>query len=299
MAKIWNSRTVRGRIDRPLEWTVLESFFDSCFGSGKRSLPGFPEALGHIFARWHDENGAIHEADSLEELGNAYRRRVTYQIEFSGAILPNPPENLSFVYKPRFGDATFAIRTSSNEVFDGLISGFKQLFPFPIGCVFISYDTRELYLAEFLKALLEKRLGSGIPVFVAKRDIRVGDDPTKKMIRENLYRANAVVSICTPFSKNSPWLWWETATVWAHDQLVVPLFAGITPKEFNGPITVLLQGRQLFDRSELMDALREVGQRMVPSLAPKDLTDDEEREYSRLRDFHLTMHSTKGDGDKN
>ena len=182
MAKITKSRTMVARVDTPLEFPVLESFFDACFGLGKRNLPKFPQALGHISARWKEKNGAMHEAESLEELKEAYEGRVTYQLEFSGSLLPNPPENVSFLYRPGLGDATLEIKTSSDAILKTLFSKFKQLFPLPIGGVFVSYDTRELCLAEFLKAVLEARLGPGVPVFVAKRDIRAGDDPTKKMI---------------------------------------------------------------------------------------------------------------------
>ena len=247
--------------------------------------------MGCIGAEWQEKDGAIHEASSLEELRDAYERHITCLIKFSGSILPDPPENLTFVYMPGLGNADLLISTSSKGVLDNIISRFSELFPLPIGCVFISYDTRELCLAEFLKALLEKRLGPSIPVFVAKRDIRVGDDPTKKMIRDNLLRANVIVSICTPFSMTSPWLWWETATVWARDQLVVPLFAGISPGKFNGPITVLLQGKQLFDQTELMEAVREIGQRLIPSLTLCDLTVDEAREYEKLHKWHLSVNS--------
>jgi len=272
---------VQGKTDAPLEWLALESFFDVCFGSDKRDLPCYPKAIGHIWVKWRESNRAEHEAESLEELRKAYQRGVTYQVEFA-SLLPSPRENLSFIYKPGLGDATLTITTSSEEFSNNIVSRFTQLFPLPIGCVFISYDTRELRLAEFLKALLESRLGLNIPVFVAKRDIRVGDDPNRKMISDSLLRANVIVSICTPKSMTSPWLLWETATVWARGQLVIPLFAGIRPENFGGPIAVLVQGRQLFNRRELMDAIREIGQRMVPSLVMSDLTYDETKEFDTL-----------------
>jgi hypothetical protein len=179
-----------------------------------------------------------------------------------------------------------SITTSSLNLLDNLINQFEKLFPLPIGSVFISYETSELCLADFLKKMLEKRLGPGVPIFIAKRDIKAGDDPTQKMIKENLLRANVIVSICTQFSKTSPWLWWETATGWARDQLVIPLFAGISPSEFNGPISVLLQGKQFFDQAELMDAFDEIGRRMVPSIILSGLDADEIREYDKLCKWH-------------
>jgi len=174
MAKITKSRAMAARVDTPLEFPALESFFDAFFGLGKQALPKFAQALGHISARWQEKDGAMHEAESLEELKEAYERGVTYQLEFSGSRLPKPPENISFLYRSGLGDATLEIRTSSNTAINTLVSQFKQLFPLPIGGVFVSYDTRELRLAEFLKAVLEARLGPGVPVFVAKRDINPG-----------------------------------------------------------------------------------------------------------------------------
>jgi len=296
MAKITHTRGIQGRTDVPLEWLALEIFFDACFGSGKRDLPCYPKAYGRIWARWQEKDQALCEAESLEELGKAYQKRVTCKIEFSSILpgpheQPGPIEQLYFVYRPGMGDASLTVITSSGERLESLVSKFTQLFPLPIGCVFISYDTKELCLAEFLKALLEARLGSSVPVFVAKRDIRVGDDPTRKMIKDSLLLANVIVSICTSNSITSPWLWWETATVWARNQLVIPLFAGILPEKFGGPITVLLQGRQLFDRYELMDAIREIGRRVVPSLGMSDLTDNETRELDTLHQWHRATNS--------
>jgi hypothetical protein len=283
MAKTSHHRTVQGRVDAPLDWAEIASFFDACFGLQRRALPRFPQALGTIYARWQEVDGIIHEAQSLEELERAYHDRVTFQIEFGSVGLPDPPEQMDFSYRPGVGDATLTVTTSSQRTLEDLVSAFSQLFPLPIGCVFVSYDTRELPIAEFLKNLLERRLGPGVPVFVAKRDIRVGDDPTKKMITESLLRATAILSICTPLSKTSPWLWWETATVWARNQLVIPLFADISPRDFDGPINVLLQGRQLFDRAELMDAIGEVMRRIVPSRDIEELTESEQKEYDALR----------------
>lgn len=67
---------------------------------------------------------------------------------------------------------------------------------------------------------------------------------------------------------------------------MIPLFAGISPENFGGPIALLLQGRQLFNQPELMDAIGKIGRRMVPSLALNDLTDNEAREYDELREWH-------------
>lgn len=195
MAKITNTRTVQGRIDAPLEWAALESFFDACFGLGKRSLPQWPRAKGHIFARWQEKNGSKHEAGSLEELGEAYQSRVTYEIEFS-SLLPTPPENLSFFYRPALGDATLAVTTSSQEVLDSIISRFTRLFPLSNPRVFISYSHDSEEHKAWVRQLATDLRASGIDTTLDQWDLAPGQDLAAFM-HKGISSADRVLLVCS------------------------------------------------------------------------------------------------------
>ncbi len=79
--------------------------------------------------------------------------------------------------------------------------------------IFISYDTDEILLAYFISDLLTSRCADKIKVFIAKRDIPHGSNPSEVMLKENLLRARFLIPICSKKSKSSSWLWWETASV--------------------------------------------------------------------------------------
>ena len=92
-------------------------------------------------------------------------------------------------------------------------------------------------------------------MFVAKRDIGPGRDPMKTMLEDQLLQASALVALCSYASRGSGWLWWEASSVWTRRELVVPLFVDIDAKEFNGPMTLVLQGRRLFEPDQLLESL--------------------------------------------
>ncbi len=107
--------------------------------------------------------------------------------------------------------------------------------------VFISYASDELDLADFLKSILLRVSDNKIEVFVAKRDLSSGADPLKTMLNEKLKNADAIIPICSYKSKETPWLWWESASVWAKTGKVHPLFANISANIFGGPLILVAQ----------------------------------------------------------
>src|ERR1700690_2737104 len=52
--------------------------------------------------------------------------------------------------------------------------------------VFISYDTRDIELAHAIDDLLQRFFGGKVKTFIARRDIKAGDDAFKTMLHENL-----------------------------------------------------------------------------------------------------------------
>ena len=141
--------------------------------------------------------------------------------------------------------------------------------------IFISYDTSEVQIADFIKGCLTRRVPAGVSVFIAKRDISAGENPLKRMLEEELQQAEALVALCSKSSKRSPWLWWEAGSVWARRGLVVPIFVNCSPKEFDGPLTLVAQGRTLFDLEELTSALQTVCSLFDPAVTVKMTTAEE------------------------
>jgi DNA-binding MarR family transcriptional regulator len=78
------------------------------------------------------------------------------------------------------------------------------------------------------------------------------------MLEENLLQADALIALCSKLSRTSPWLWWESGSVWARGKLVVPLFIDVTPAEFGGPIQIVRQGRAASDHGEVNSLIETV-----------------------------------------
>lgn len=151
----------------------------------------------------------------------------------------------------------------------------------PSPLVFISHDAAEVAIAEILDALLTRRWKDKIRVFIANRDIPVGEEAFKRLLKENLLRAAAVISICTPRSRGTPWLYWETASLWAKRKYVFPVFFGIGAKTFGYPMA-LIQGARAKDRAQMDKLLGDFGQKLRLS-TPAKITDAEWETLSNPR----------------
>ena len=124
--------------------------------------------------------------------------------------------------------------------------------------VFISYDGEELALADYVKSAFEKCAQDRIETFVARRDIRSGDNPLKTMMDEKLKKADAIIPICSLKSKNSAWVWWESGSVWGRGKRVFPLFTNLSPNDFGTPMTLVSQGKFFFDENEFQETTHAV-----------------------------------------
>ena len=152
--------------------------------------------------------------------------------------------------------------------------------------IFISYETSEIKLADFLKNLLLRISGGKIQPFVARRDITSGANPLKVMLEENLKKAKAIIPICSMKSKESSWVWWETATLWAQNNMAFPLFANISPNTFGAPLTLVYQGRDYFIKDELLETLLAACKEFGIYLDQIDLSLEEQKIYNALREEH-------------
>jgi len=127
-------------------------------------------------------------------------------------------------------------------------------------------------VAAVLQAVLRPRLPSA-EVFLSTTSIDPGDDPLRRMLEDGLLKAQVLVAVLTRESSGRPWVIWETASAWARDQLVIPVFVGIKPGEVPGPLTTKVQGVHLHSREDLDRALTVIARRM--GVDPSPISDDE------------------------
>lgn len=282
MVEVVINRSHAGRAREPVQWEAILRIFDSMWGPGARALPKYPNVIGAVHASWRDADGNLHKAESIEEVERAYRNFETSFVRFSGRLDKGPRGEFS--YWPARAEASMRVETGDEDTAERIVAAMQEEFPLLARYVFISYETEEIVLADFVKKVLEGRLDKGVSVFVAKRDIKPGANPLKIMLEEELPRAEALIALCSKKSKNSPWLWWESAAVWAKGGLVVPLFIDLSPKEFDGPLTLVCQGRYFFDKEDMDAALRAIVSKVSPGLSFREITSEEIAELEKLRE---------------
>jgi hypothetical protein len=266
-------------------WETLARTFDALWGDAlwskeARSLPKYPNVVGGVHARWVDGQNAEHEAVSLDEIKQAYERLETASITFSG--LTETGLHRNFHYRPSKVEASVVVEAPDPTTAEQIIKAVSKEFPLIERYVFISYDTAEYDLASLIAKVVKKRMVPGVSIFVAKRDIRAGTNPLKVMLEDRLLHAEALFALCSARSKKSPWLWWESAAVWAKGGLVIPLFVDISPSKFDGPLTLVCQGRSLFDEAELNSALISLVKKLCPDRQYQKLT---KKEFAGLEKF--------------
>ncbi|MST31174.1 TIR domain-containing protein [Acidimicrobiaceae bacterium USS-CC1] len=130
-------------------------------------------------------------------------------------------------------------------------------------------------IARALVPVLESRL-PGVEIFFSPTSIEPGADPSRRMFDEGLLRSSALVVVLTSESAESPYVIWETATAWARDQLVIPVFVDIEPGRVPGPLTSKVQGVKFGERSDLDRALNRLaaqfGSPPSPPLSEEEYT---------------------------
>lgn len=261
------------------------SLFDKLWGEFSRELPTYPKVIGGIHASWRDEDGHIHTVSHLNELIDAYQKKLTYDIHIRGGINNNPKCDL--IYVPIHKHVTFQVTASTPEIAAQYVRHVTEMFPMqrkPI--IFISYATDELALADFIKAVLNRWTENKVEVFIAKRDIKSSDDPLNVM-EEKMKTAHSIIPICSKKAKNNSWVWWETATVWGAGHRVHPLFTNISPSEFGAPLTLFVQGEEYFNKDEFVDTLKTVCKQLQVNVDTADLNSEELNEYKKLSEEYI------------
>lgn len=272
----------RGFSKEPLSKDRLLRLFDMLWGEESRELPKYPQVIGGVSAFWRSSDGIRHNVGNIFEVIEAYEQKITYEIHIEGKINDGPRCILGYI--PARGEVGFQVTALTEDIANKYIGHVKEMFPCEgIPIIFISYDSEELALADFIRNVITRWTESKVEAFVAKRDIPTGDNPLKTMMENKLKHAEAIIPICSIKSKISPWLWWESAAVWAKDKKVYPLFTNISAGNFGAPLTLVSQGKDYFIKHEFIETLITACKDVGAEIKMSDFTDEELNEYEKLR----------------
>jgi hypothetical protein len=139
--------------------------------------------------------------------------------------------------------------------------------------VFISYDTRDINLAHNLSDIIKRIFDDRVKTFIAKRDIKPGEDAFKRMLHDSLAKSAVVLALCTRRSLTSPWLWFESGAGFGNGTLI-PVWVGIKPHEFKPPMTIF-QGKNVEDRDEVQAIISTIAEIVQIDGVDHKLTDEE------------------------
>ncbi len=260
-----------------LAWEDLVEIFDVLFGA---DLDGQASVNGSAHASWRSSAGITYDVVQLDELKRPYESGETHQVFFHGGSFGGEYRDFDYIpagprYWSRVAVESDPARASS------LVEVCRTLFPDPPSdsLVFLSWGGQpSLEVARVLRDLLRNRMPTA-EVFLSDESIEPGDDPSRRMLEEGLLKATVLVAALTADAAARPWVIWETASAWAREQLVVPIFIDIEPKDVPGPLTARVQGVHLANRSKLDQAIAIIATR-VGAKPPAPLTDVD---YERLR----------------
>ena len=261
------------------------AIFDILWGEDNRHLPKYPAVIGGLSAIWYGTDSS-HKVSHMDEIINAYEKRLTARITITGKINDSPRS--TFVYVPNEKQVRVQISAKTEKLADEKIELIKEICPMPnIPIVFISYATDEVELADYLKGVLERITDKKVEIFIAKRMV-AGVDPLKTMLEENLKKASVVIPICSINSKESPWLWWEASSAWARGEKVYPLHTNISMGKFNGPLNLIAQGKDFFIPKELEETLKEICENFGLQSTSCCLNENENKQLSDFKNKYST-----------
>jgi hypothetical protein len=163
-----------------------------------------------------------------------------------------------------------------------------------IPLIFISYDTKDYELILDIDRLLKRIFSNRIDTFIAKRDIKPGDDAFRTMLHENLSESVVVLAICTKRSATSPWLWFEAGAGFRGKGLI-PVWVEVEPTtDIKAPMTIF-QGKHLNDKEHITELMIEIANRTGVTCSDYSLT---EEEFENLQGTITKLEHAKLDGKK-
>src|SRR5262249_14974567 len=146
VARTGVSRRYVGRASKPVPWDVLSTLFDAVWGPEARSLPKYPQVIGGKHANWTDAAGNRHDAESLDEVREAYEKYATGSIKIGRLFGADSGARTEFRYWPRVATVTFEVEAADQTTADRLVEEVKKRFPLEARYIFVSYDTSEVEL---------------------------------------------------------------------------------------------------------------------------------------------------------
>lgn len=158
--------------------------------------------------------------------------------------------------------------------------------------IFMSYDTRDIDLVKAIDDVLQRVFNNKVRTFIAKRDIKAGDDAFKKMLHDSLAKCVVVLALCTKRSVTSPWLWFESGAGFEKSGLI-PMWSGVKPLEFKAPMTIF-QGKNVQDKTEVNELLSKIAE--VTKFDFENITITEE-EFTNLIEISLRLDEESGESD--
>jgi len=102
MAQTTIRRSYLGRAGQAVEWDAILRIFDTIWGHENQSLPKYPEAIKNMYGSWEDRWGVKYDAESLDEIGQAYQKRETAVISLRSF---GPHLRCHFMYWPGKAEA--------------------------------------------------------------------------------------------------------------------------------------------------------------------------------------------------
>jgi len=160
--------------------------------------------------------------------------------------------------------------------------------------IFMSYDTRDIDLVKAIDDVLQRVFNNKVKTFIAKRDIKAGDDAFKKMLHDSLAKCAVVLALCTKRSVTSSWLWFESGAGFEKSGLI-PIWSGVNPQEFKAPMTIF-QGKNIQDKGEIHELLSKIAE--VTKFDTKDITITD-AEFDKLVKISNELDATSNKNESN
>lgn len=123
------------------------------------------------------------------------------------------------------------------------------------GGIFISHSGRD---TELVRDIARRLRAAGLKPIVVL-DVVSGVTERKKALRERLREADAVLILVTPAALESPWLMTELGMAEAFDRDIIPVTAGLKPRDFPAP----LRSYQAVPFDRLDAAIRELSKKFA------------------------------------
>jgi len=127
----------------------------------------------------------------------------------------------------------------------------------PRGSVFISHSHQD---NELVRDLARRLRDAGLKPVADLSDIPAGAE-WRKVVRERLREAEAMIILVTPAALSSAWMMAELGMAEGFERLILPVVAGLKPRSLPAP----LQSYQVIPFDEVDRAIEALAERLAPA----------------------------------